>query len=212
MMLAWRRWAFAVALVLPLLAASGCATRLVQPYDEQLAADTQALFKSGSAMINDGPAKSPRTDADRALIKTRHAQLNKPLSEHSAHFAQFEARYDQLATDVDALILMALSNSQQVGSVGVKLQGKIEALIDQSIPSACPELDAEFDTLSRDLTVRSYVDLKCILVQWKDQHARDDVTAGTGILKRANWEGRRLTLFRAILAISSAEAAKKKPQ
>ncbi|MBI5925630.1 MAG: hypothetical protein HY836_08505 [Aquabacterium sp.] len=186
-----------------LLNLGGCTTTLVQPYDEVLLNDTQSLFKKASAMVNDGIAKSPRTDHDRAAFK------DKPTT-HPAHVAQFEARYAELGSDSDALILRALSRSQQVSATGQSLESKVEELIEKHIPNACPDVDAELGTLSTGLTVRNYLDLKCLLLKWHEQHADLDVTESTGILKRSNWELRRATLFAAVLAIEKAELAKKK--
>lgn len=201
-----------VVLAGALLVSTGCSTTLVQPYDEKLLIDTEAIFKKASAMIDDGTAKSPKTDNARAAIKTMAAAPNalQKLSEHPAHASKFATRYNELATDSDALILRALSKSQEVGATGNKLQEKIERLIQESIPTVCPELDAEFGSLTSSLTVKNYIDLKCILVKWKSQHSDVKLTDSTEILKQSNWELRRSTLFSAILAIQRAETAKKK--
>lgn len=181
----------------------GCGAMLVQPHDEVLLDHTESLFKKASTMINDGVGKSPRTDAERARFKDKPA-------EHPAHLSQFEARYDELGSDADALILRALARSQKVSPAAQVLERKIEDLIEKNIPSSCPELDAEFDQMSAGLTVRNYIDLRCLLTRWKAQHGDDRVTDATGIMKRINWELRRSTLFAAVLAIQKAELAKTK--
>jgi hypothetical protein len=190
-----------------LLHAAGCATTLVQPYDEKLLTDTEALFKRTSAMIDDGIAKSPRTDEERATL--RGATGATSLARHPAHAAKFESRYNKLATDADALILRALAHGDGASPRGDALQAKIEKLVVDRLPSACPEADAEFAAMSSSLTVRNYVDLKCILVKWREQHSDPALTDSTGILKRSNWELRRSTLFAAVLVIQRAEMSKK---
>ena len=73
-----------VVLAGALLVSTGCSTTLVQPYDEKLLTDTEAIFKKASAMIDDGTAKSPKTDDARAAIKAMAAAPNalQKLSEH----------------------------------------------------------------------------------------------------------------------------------
>lgn len=194
-----------LTLMVTSLLSGGCATTLVQAYDDKLFTDTEALFKKAATMIDDGLAKSPRTDADRAAILAQGQ-----AAAHPAHALKFEARYNELATDSDALILRALVKSQEVGALGEKLQRKIGTLIEESIPSACPEADAEFKSMTSSLTVANYLDLKCLFVTWKARHSDSKLTESTGILKRVNWELRKSTLFAAVLAIQKAEAAKKK--
>jgi hypothetical protein len=194
-----------------LLAVGGCAVTLVQPYDEKLITDSESLFKKASAMVDDGFQASPRTDEARAQIRLDSTRPGAgPLSAHPAHFAQFERRYNEILTDSDALILRSLSKSQEIGTVGIRLQKKIEALIEEAVPTNCPEMDAEFSQMTSSLTVRNFVDLKCLLAGWKAQHANQRVTQDTSILKQVNWELRRSTLFSAVLAIQSAETSKKK--
>jgi hypothetical protein len=205
-----RRLIPAALVLVSLWLLAGCTTTLVQPYDDKLFTDTEALFKKASAMIDDGFASSPRTDDERNALKAMAGKTGKPLAEHPGHVSKFEPRYNELATDSDALILRALSSSFEVGPVGNRLQAKIDRLIEESIPSACPDQDAEFQGLTASLTVRNYIDLKCLLTRWKAQHNDSALTESTGILKRTNWELRKSTLFNAILVIQRAEAAKKK--
>jgi hypothetical protein len=200
------------ALVGMLIFLSACSVMLVQPYDEKLLTDTESLFKKASAMVDDGQHLSPKTDDERRKLKGAALQPKdaRPLASHPAHVTQFAKRYNELQTDADALILRALSKSHETSQIGEKLQLKIEKLIEESIPSNCPENDGVFLNLTASLTVKNYIDLKCILVKWKDQHSDLKLTEDTEILKRSNWELRRSTLFAAILAIQSAETAKKK--
>lgn len=182
-------------------ALSACTVRLVQPHDDRLVSGNEDLFRTASQLVDDGYALSPRTDAERAAIR-------KP-ADSDAHYAKFEPRYDALIRDSDLLILRAMAGSGQVDPLGDRLQAKIEQLIEQAVPSVCQDLKQSFDALgATSLTVRNFVDLKCLLTRWKDQHADDTLTRGTGILKKANWEGRRQSLFRITLAIERAEASK----
>ncbi len=194
-----RTWLLVVSLVLSLLA-SGCTVRLVQPYDEKLATDTEAVFKKASTLIDTGISKSPLRDEERMTLK--------PSENSEAHYSKFEAAYNSLNTDADALILRALAKSQDLSPIGDKLQKEIAALIDESVPSSCTELEAELGAATSSLTVKNYVDLKCLFVRWKDQHADKQFTQDSQILKRSNWEGRKNILFNAILAILKAEAVK----
>jgi hypothetical protein len=193
----------ALAAVLLLLAAGCAPITLVQPYDQALFDGTEAVFKEASAMIDEGITVSPLTDEQRAAIAD---PKNNPAS-----LAQFEPRYRTLATDTDALILRALAQSRMVGPSGEKLQGKISRLIDEAIPSQCQELEAELGAQTSSLTVKNYIDLKCLFVRWEAQHADPQLTRGTQILKRSNWQLRKGLVFDAVLAIQRAELSKKQP-
>lgn len=186
----------------PALFLGGCAVTLVQPYDEKLLTDTEAIFKKASSMIDDGIANSPKTDEERAAIL-------KPES-HSAHVSKFEGRYAALNTDADALILRALSKAEEVDRIGQTLQGKIINLVDNSLPSQCDDIEKELGLATTSLTVKNYIDLKCLLVRWKTQHSDAKLTRNTGVLKRTNWELRKSAMFSATLAIQKAENIKKK--
>jgi len=178
-----------------------CAITIVQPYDEKLLADTEAIFKEASSMIDDGISNSPRTDEERSGIK-------KP-EDHLAHISKFQGRYAALGTDADALILRALSRAQEVDKIGEKLQGQINILVEESLPSQCEDIERELGLSTTSLTVKNYIDLKCLFVRWKAQHSDLVLTKGTSILKRTNWELRKSTLFSAVLAIQKAETSKK---
>ena len=111
--------------------------------------------------------------------------------------------------DADALILRAIVNGQEVGLIGAETQKKINQLIDESSPSTCNDL-AETREARASLTAMNYVDMKCMVIKWKDQHGDQEITKGKSILKSGNWEGRKQALFGAILAIQKAEGFKKK--
>jgi hypothetical protein len=177
---------------------AGCTTVLVSPYDEKLVTDTEAFYKKAAEMIEWGRDKSPRTDAERSDIVNPSA--------HSSHYSKFESKYNSLIIDSEALILRAMASDSKIGAAGQGLQAKMNALIEASLPSNCQELAADFSQTS--LTARNYVDLKCIILKWKQQHADAELTRNTQILKRANWEGRKLMIFNAVLAIQKAEGFK----
>lgn len=181
---------------------SSCTYTLVQPYDEKLVNDTETIFKKASAMVDDGIAKSPKTDQERKAII--------PPSESLAHYSRFEIQYNALIRDSDALIMRSLAKSGEIDSVGNKLQKKIEALIESEIPSACPEQDQELKDLTNSLTVKNYIDLKCFFINWKAQHSDMKRTDDTQILKKANWEARKSAVFDIVLAIQQAEMSKQK--
>lgn len=196
------RLSFVTASIVAALFVGGCAVTLVQPYDEKLLTDTEAVFKKASTMIDDGIANSPKTDDQRAAIQ-------KPES-HFAHVSKFEGRYAALSTDADALILRALSKAEEVDRIGQKLQGQINDLVENSLPSQCDDIEKELGLNTTSLTVKNYIDLKCLIVRWKAQHSDPTLTKGTGILKRTNWDLRKSTMFSATLAIQKAETSKKK--
>lgn len=181
------------------LSLTGCAIKVVSPYDDKLFNDTEAFFRKANAMIEEGKAVSPLTDEERSRI-------DAPAS-HPGHVSAFTPKYDALLLDTDVLILRAIANSQAIDAFGGELQAKINDVIDKSIPSACPDLHAELGKV--DLTAMNFVDLKCSVLRWKEQHADDTVTKGKRILKKANWEGRKISLFDTILAIQKSEGFKK---
>lgn len=181
------------------LAVPACNIKLVQPFNEKLFNDTEAFYKKAAEMIAEGKAVSPKTDDQRAAISV--------LIEHPAHISSFESKYDALIVDSEALILQAMAGSQEIDSAGQTIQGKINELIDASLPSKCPDLQAEFAKVS--LTAKNFVDLKCLILKWRAEHGDEKLTKGTSILKKANWEGRKAVLFNIILAIQKAESFKK---
>ena len=109
------------------LALSGCIPRLVQPYDEALVVGTEALYAEAAAMIDDGVATSPRTDAERDAIR--------PPTKSGGHVSHFAPRYDALIRASDLMILRAMAGSDGIDKFGQKLQGKIEEAIENAVPS-----------------------------------------------------------------------------
>ncbi|OGR28899.1 MAG: hypothetical protein A2X83_08360 [Desulfuromonadales bacterium GWD2_54_10] len=180
------------------LALMGCTIKVVSPYDDKLFNDTEVFFKKANTMIEEGKSVSPLTDEERSKI-------DAPVN-HPGHLTVFAPKYDALLLDTDALILRVITNSQAIDAFGGELHMKINDVIDKSIPSACPDLHTELGKV--DLTAMNFVDLKCSVLRWKEQHADDSITKGKKILKKANWEGRKIALFDTILAIQKAEGFK----
>lgn len=185
--------------VAALLFLGGCSPALVTPYDEKLLTSTEEFYKKAAEIIEEGRAASPKFDEDRQKI----AEPEK----HDAHFTKFESKYNQLVIDSEVLILRAMASSDEIDLAGQKLQSKLNELIETTIPSKCEELKNAFGETS--LTATNYIDLKCIIMKWKEQHSDPELTQGKLILKKANWEGRKQTIFNAILAIQKAEGFKK---
>lgn len=178
---------------------SGCTTVLVSPYDEKLVTDTEAFYKKAAGMIEEGRSGSPLTDSERSAVVN-------PAT-HKGHFSKFESKYNSLIIDAEALMLRAIASDSKISAEGRMLQSKISGWIEGTLPSECQELSAEFANTS--LTAKNYVDLKCIVLQWKSQHSDPLLTRNTLILKKANWEARKLLIFNSVLAIQKAEGFKK---
>jgi hypothetical protein len=185
-----------IATVFFVLSLNACTVKLVQPFDEKLINDTEAFYKKGAEMIIEGQDASPKTDKDRDSIADP--------DQNPAHFSNFESKYDALIVDSETLILRAMSNSQAINSAGQAIQEKIEELIGAAVPTNCPDLQSEFGKVS--LTAQNFVDLKCLILRWKEQHREK------GIFKNANWEGRKRTLFNIVFAIQKAESFKKEKE
>ncbi|MEW8015297.1 MAG: hypothetical protein AB2807_11105 [Candidatus Sedimenticola endophacoides] len=180
-----RLWA--VLLLAPMI--GGCAMQLVQPYDAKLVSGAEAFYKKAATMVQEGRAASPGSDP----------------SAHPAHFSRFESRYDKLVIESEALILRAAA--AELGERGADLHERIEQAIEGLLPGPCQALAAELGPGS--LTVKNFVDLKCLVLEWRRQHADPTLTRASGILKQANWEARKRVLFQAVLSIQQAEGFKK---
>jgi len=184
---------------------TGCPVHLVQPYDADLYSNTENFYKKASSVIAKGMSVSPKTNKEIVSISSAAAE------QHPGNYKKFKDDYDALLVDSNALILRSLANSNQIGKIGQDLQAKIEAVIEKSLPNECDSLQDSFANVS--LTTRNYIDLKCIIGKWADEHQgkgpKGDLTYGKHILKESNWEGRNKTLFNGILAIQKAESSKK---
>ena len=103
---------------------------------------------------------------------------------------------------------MKLAKCTAIG-FGERLQTRINSLLDETLPSACAELQAEMaEVAASRLTIANLVDLKCLFIRWQAQHNDPGLTQQTGILKRSNWALRRSALFKAVLSIETAERSK----
>ena len=185
-------------LLIPIALLYGCTTVLVSPYDEKLVTDTEAFYILAAETIEQGRAVSPKTDEERAAIADPET--------HDGHFSKFEGKYNDLIIATEALILRAMASDSKISKEGQKIQEKLSKMIEENISSECQALSAEFSQTS--LTAKNYVDLKCIVLKWKEQHADMGLTKDTQILKKANWEGRKIIVFNAVLAIQKAEGFK----
>ena len=192
----------AICFVFLAILMSGCPATLIQPYDEKLVTDTEALYKKAASVIEEGRVVSPKTDEERE-------EISDP-EKNPGHFSAFETKYNGLMIDSEALILRAMASSDQIDRASQEIQERIDKLIDESFASQCSELASEFGQVS--LTVQNYIDLKCIILKWKERHDDDSFTQNKKILKKANWESRKRIIFNAILAIQKAEGFKNQGQ
>jgi hypothetical protein len=194
-----RSFSILMAAACMVLSITGCTTRLVEPYNEKLLNDTEAFYKKAATMIEEGRTASPGTDEQRDAISSP--------ARHPANVSAFESKYSALVVDSETLILGAMAGDKEISSAGTVIQGKINELIEETLPTRCPELRNELGKAG--LTAANLVDLKCLILTWRGEHGDKTLTRGTGILKKANWEGRKLVLFNTILAIQKAESFKK---
>ncbi|MBV2130817.1 hypothetical protein [Arsukibacterium indicum] len=171
----------------------GCAAAtLVQPYDEKLLTGSEQFYRKAATIIEHSKMQSP----------TERPTTEDPS--HPGHSANMENLYAELLIDTNILLLRALANSEQVDTSGQLLQSKITRYIDNALPSNCDnsadDIRAEFSSL----TVKNFVDLKCLVVNWQAQHQ----AAPGKVLTQADWSRRHVSLVRFIVAIQQAEVAK----
>lgn len=186
----WRHTFFCLINLLCLL---GCtATTLVQPYDERLLTGSEAFYRNAATIIEHSRAQSP---AERPTTEDNN---------HPGHIANMDNLYADLLIDANILLLRAMRSSELVDNTGQRLQGKITQYIDSALPSNCDnsadDIRAEFSSL----TVKNFVDLKCLIITWQAQHA----AAPGKVLTQGDWSRRHLSLIRYIVAVQQAEAAK----
>lgn len=177
---------------------SSCSVKLVAPYDEKLVAQTEAFYKNAAAMIDKGIAVSPIDNSSNVIVSTE---------QQDGHYKKFEGDYNRLISEAEALVLRALVKADEIDSLGKKLQGNIEAAIETTIPSECKEIASDVGAVS--LKVKNYLDLKCIISNWKEQHASQEVTQNSLVLKRSVWSARKKTIFAAVLFIIKSEEFKR---
>src|SRR5215470_10143629 len=63
------RWTSLATVVIASMLIVGCPITLVQPYDEKLFNDTEAFYRKGAGIIDEGMESSPLTDDDCRRIK-----------------------------------------------------------------------------------------------------------------------------------------------
>ncbi|ENO7812560.1 hypothetical protein ACB524_004401 [Salmonella enterica] len=180
---------------------TGCTTTLTSPYSDKLAVDTEQFYKNSATVLEEGRTASPKTDFERAKIT--HPENN------AGSYSKFESQYNRLIIDSKSLILLALANDEKIGLAGQRLQSKLNDIVSESLPAKkCDEIKNDIDANSTTLLVGNYIDLKCILTGWKEQHADPQFTQNTLILKKSNWEARKKQLFNIVLILQKSAHTK----
>ena len=186
----WYRPFLLLACLVSLL---GCtAATLVQPYDEKLLTDSEQFYRKAATIIEHSRMQSP---------------AERPTTENSndpGHISNMDNLYAELLIDANILLLRALANSEQVDVTGQRLQNKITEYIDNALPSNCDNSTDDIRAEFSSLTVKNFVDLKCLVVTWQAQHQ----AAPGKVLTRADWSRRHVSLIRFIVALQQAEVAK----
>lgn len=185
-----------IVVIISLISLAGCtAATLVQPYDERLLAGSEQFYRKAATIIEHSRAHSP---------------VDRPTTEdvnHPGHLANMDNLYAELLIDANILLLRALTYSDQVDDTGRRLQEKITGYIDSAVPSNCDNSAEDVRAEFSSLTMKNYVDLKCLVVTWQAQHE----AAPGKVLTQADWSRRHLSLIRYIVAVQQAEAAKRRP-
>ncbi|WP_394202990.1 hypothetical protein [Shewanella waksmanii] len=173
---------------------SACKLTLVQPYDEKLLSGTEAFYKSTALAIEQAREKSP---------KTRKLEPGQSAEQNSGYIGHYQSTYAKMRVDANALILRAMVNSGEVDSWAKTTQAKIDELITSAIPSNCASGKSNINDIT--LTVSNYLDLKCLVSYWQQQHEE----APNKILTSVNWESRQKSLMDMIIALQKTESFKK---
>lgn len=186
-------WCRLFIYVVSLFSLLGCAPAvLVQPYDERLLTGSEQFYRKTATIIEhtkmQSPAERPTTEDIR----------------HPGHITNMENLYAEMLIDANILLLRALANSEQVDASGQRLQRRITRYIDNALPSNCDSSAEDIRAEFSSLTVKNYVDLKCLIVTWQAQHE----AAPGKVLTQAEWSRRHLSLIRFIVAVQQAEVAK----
>lgn len=184
---------YIIVIFLSLLVQS-CTVTFVQPYDEKLVDATEAFYKETSLAIEDAKDKSP---VSRGNIDPAKA------GENSGHLSKYTIFYSKAKINANALIIRAMVNSGKVDKIALKAQKEIDEVISKALPSNCTNEHATI-TGQITLTLQNYLDLKCLVTHWEVQHKN----APNEILKKANWEGRQVSLMSMIVSIQKAETFK----
>ena len=176
-----------------LLSLSACqTTTLVQPYDDVLVSETQDFYKQAATLLEKGREKSPQS---------------RPMQEDAdnpGHVSHYQAGYNQLTIEANGLIIRAMVNAANVGKLGKKAQQVISQVIEERIPSVCDGDSAQLGEDFTSLTVQNFVDLKCVVSNWQNQHSN----APAKTLTSADWNRRHGALLAIVIAIQQAESAK----
>lgn len=178
---------------------SGCAIKLVQPHDAQLYQSTEQFYKQAATLLLKGERSSPVNVPQLAVMPTEQAR------QHPGHYSHFQADYDSLLIESNALILRSQANSRQISATGMQIHAKAERLLSRKLSTECDKLQHDFP--DADLTTRNYIDLQCLVSKWQNDHAR----SREQILPALTWQTRQQILFGGMLAIQSAEASKQHP-
>ena len=198
-----RRFSFNLAIMVMGITIStsllvGCSEKLVTPYNEKLATSTEEFYKETVAVINEGRAVSPTTNVMRKKITNPKG--------NNAYYSKFEKRYTKLITDSEAIILHAMSDDDELDMVDPENQSMLGELADINL--TLPRCVALRNEISKaGFSESNYINLKCLLVSWRDEHANPRYTDNTLILKKANWDGRKKQLFNVILAIRKSSTS-----
>lgn len=178
---------------------SGCTFKLVQPHDAQRYQSTEQFYKNAATLMLKGERSSPVDLPQLDVMTTEQAR------QHPGHYSHFQADYDSLLIESNALILRSLANSGQISATGKQIHAKAERLLSRKLSTECDKLQRDFP--DADLTTRNYIDLQCLVSKWQNEHARSRAQ----ILSALTWQTRQQTLFHGILAIQSAEMRAQHP-
>lgn len=178
---------------------SGCAIKLLQPHDAQLYQSTEQFYKQAATLLLKGERSSPANLPQLDVTPTEQAR------QHPGHYSHFQADYDSLLIESNALILRSLANSGQISGTGKQIHAQAERLLSRKLSSECDKRQRDFP--DADLATRNYIDLQCLVSKWQNDHARSRAQ----ILSALTWQTRQQTLFNGILAIQSAETSKQHP-
>ena len=201
-----RRFAFNLAIMIMGITISasllvGCSEKQVTPYNEKLATSTEEFYKETVAVINEGRAVSPTTNVMRKKIT--NPKVN------NAYYSKFEKKYTKLITDSEVIILHAMSNDDVVDMTDTENQSMLGELADINLTlPRCVAIRKEMGKAG--FSESNYINLKCLLVSWRDEHANPRYTENTLILKKANWDGRKKQLFNVILAIRKSSTTEER--
>ncbi|HKM95475.1 MAG TPA: hypothetical protein VJY99_02005, partial [Buttiauxella sp.] len=153
------------------------------------------------AVINEGRAVSPTTNVMRKKIT--NPKVN------NAYYSKFEKKYTKLITDSEVIILHAMSNDDVVDMTDTENQSMLGELADINLTlPRCVAIRKEMGKAG--FSESNYINLKCLLVSWRDEHANPRYTENTLILKKANWDGRKKQLFNVILAIRKSSTTEER--